>query len=339
MKRLILGLMLSMAVPSVASAELIDRVVAVVGKEVILHSDLHELLPQAEAEILRGLTGEARARAAEALPDQVLETLIAQELMDQAMDRADLRVDDREIDSAIADVATQNQITSERLLEELAKQGMDESTYRSELGKQLRQYKFMNMEIRGRVTVSEEDLRSRYAQVGGGANSAQGWRLQRILLKLAGDETDAAVLAEADTLMAQLTSGAAFADVAKARSDDSTTKDSGGDAGVFEPGQLSDAFREALEAVEQGQPARVDTPGGIFLLRVAEEVDTSEAAFDQVRDELYRVLYDEGMARELERWTEEERRRAHVQLLLHSPAPGEEPGEEPAAAEAPEVTE
>ena len=69
-------------------------------------------------------------------------------------------------------------------------------------------------------------------------------------------------------------------------------------------------------AVEVGQPVRVDTPRGIFLLRVAGEVDAGIKEFEEVRPRLSRKLHEAAMQRELELWTAEQRRRAHVEVFL-----------------------
>ncbi len=314
-------LALLLLLPSTAfSAELIDRIVAVVNKDVILLSELAETLEVVQEYELRGLENEERDAAELALKTKVLDTLIGQELMDQAMEGADVNVADRDVDNAIADIARQNSITVERVLEEVAKQGLDEVSYRAELKDQLRQFRFMEMTIRGRINVTEADVRNRWQQVrGDDVTAGTSWRLQRLLLSwgaTAADEEKAAIRDEGARLLETLRGGADFAEAARGRSDDASTKAAGGDAGVLKPSDLSPAFRDALAAVEVGTPVLVETPMGVFLLRVAEAVDTSEEEFRKVWPELRRELEGEAMDRELELWTAEERRKAHVEILL-----------------------
>lgn len=315
------ALCLALLLPSTAfGAELIDRIVAVVNKDVILLSELSETLEVVEDYELRGLAGDERTAARDALQTRVLDTLIGQELMDQAMEGADVQVGERDVDNAIADIARQNSITIERVLEEVAKQGLDESSYRAELKDQLRQFRFMEMTIRGRINVTEADVRNRWQQVrGDDVTAGRSWRLQRLLLSwgaAATDEDKAAIREEGARLLETLRGGADFAEAARVRSDDASTKEAGGDAGVLRPSDLSPAFRDALAAVEVGTPVLVETPMGAFLLRVAEAVDTSEEEFLKAWPELRRQLEGESMDRELELWTEEERRKAHVEILL-----------------------
>ena len=306
--------------PGLATAgEVVDRIIAVVNKDVILLSELQEMLDYVEEVELRGLSDVAREEARETLMVDLLDGLIANKLVEQAMERADIEVGDREVEAAIADVAKQNGLTMERLFAELQRQGIDEAQYRTQLKDQIRQYQFMNLEIRGRVSVSEEDIRAAWLQGGASTKPQPAWRLQRLLLAIPPDADEATIAAladEATALLEQLQAGKDFAEVAAARSDDVSTREVGGDAGVIKQKDLSSAFLDALSAVEQGEVARVDLPSGIWLLRVAEEVDAARKEFEEVRDAIAKRLYDDAMERELETWTEEERRRAHVEIFM-----------------------
>ena len=177
----------------------------------------------------------------------------------------------------------------------------------------------MNLEIRGRVKIADQDVLNYYNQMTADVAPDPAWRLQTILLAYPGTVGAADVAridAEADALLAEMAGGKAFADIARARSDDPAGRSSGGDAGLVTPDDLSPLFADKLRATAVGTPTRVDTPGGVFLLRVAESVDRARRPLEEVREDIMRALYDEAMDRELELWTQEERRRAHVEILL-----------------------
>jgi len=322
-RRVVLFWLVATVLPGAASAvvpsELVDQVVAVVNKKLILQSDVDEIMEMVGDQELAGLEGEKRVAALSELQTTIVDTLIGQELMEQAMNRSGVEIGDREVESAIADVARQNKLSVEELMEQLQRQGMSSDEYRREMKKQIRQYRFMELEIRSRVNITDDDVRAHYQRTLGSVEPEPAWQLQRILLAIAKDADAAARAAvgeEAAVLLNQLTEGKDFAEVARIRSDDTATREKGGDAGIFKKKDLSAAFREALEAVEVGQPVRVDTPRGIFLLRVAGEVDAALQEFEDVRVRLSRKLHEVAMERELELWTAEERRRAHVEVFL-----------------------
>ncbi len=320
MSRALFLLLSALLLPGVAAAgDVVDRIVAVVNRDIILSSELAQTYEMVKGDALRGVPAGQRAEAEAELQIDVLDGLIANKLMEQAMDSAGMEVSDQDVEAAMADVARQNGLTVDQLTAELARQGMEIEEYRAELGKQLRQYKFMNLEIRGRVKISEEDIVNYYQQMTADVAADLAWRLQMILLAYpatATDEDRAAIDAEADQLIAEIEAGKDFGEVASARSDDPAGKANAGEAGVVKANELSPLFAEKLQTVEIGTPVRVDTPGGVYLLRVAEEVDRSRKPLDEVREQISRVLYDEAMERELTIWTEEERRRAHIEILL-----------------------
>jgi len=301
-----------------AETEVVDRIVAVVNQDLILQSDVDEVMDLVGDKELAALAGEERAVARKELQDNIVEGLIAQELMEQAMDRSGVEVSDREVESAIADVARQNKISVDELMKQLQLQGMDPAEYRREMKKQIRQYRFMELEVRSRVDITEEDVRAHYQRSLGSVEPEPAWRLQRIMLSIPGDAADAAraaVSEEAAVLITQFAEGKDFAEVARVRSDDASTREQGGEAGVFRKKDLGPAFRTALEAAEVGTAVRVDTPGGIFLLRISEEVDAAVKDFEEVRNRLSRTLHEQAMEQELELWTSEQRRRAHVEVF------------------------
>jgi len=315
---LLLALAVLTATPAVAG-DMVDRIIAVVNRDIILRSEMIETFEMVKGEALRGRPAGERSAAEAELKGDILEGLIANKLMEQAMDGAGMEVSDADIEAAVADVARQNSLTVDALYAELKRQGMEVTEYRAELAKQLRQYKFMNLEIRGRVKIADEDIINYYNQMTADVTPDLAWRLQMILLAYPATATTddrSRIDAEADALLGEIVAGKDFGEVAAVRSDDPAGKANRGEAGVVKGSELSPLFASKLEAVEVGTPVRVDTPGGIYLLRVAEQVDRAKKPLAEVREQISRVLYDDAMERELQIWTEEERRRAHIEILL-----------------------
>lgn len=320
MRVFLLAVLTALLLPTFAVAgDVVDRIVAVVNRDIILLSEVDGTFAAVSGEALRGTPSSQRPQAEVQLRNDILQSLVANKLMEQAMDSAGMDVDDKELEAAIADVARQNNLSTEQLLKELKRQGIALEEYRSELKKQLRQYKFMNLEIRGRVKIADEDILNYYNQMTADVPPDPAWRLQMILLAFpatATQEDRDRIDAEADALLTEIAGGKDFGEVAAARSDDPSGRAARGEAGVVKPNELSPLFADKLATIDIGTATRVDTPGGVYLLRVAEEVDRSRKPLAEVQDQIMRILYDEAMERELEVWTEEERRRAHIEILL-----------------------
>jgi peptidyl-prolyl cis-trans isomerase D len=91
-----------------------------------------------------------------------------------------------------------------------------------------------------------------------------------------------------DALRADVAGGKrTFADAARAASEDTETKDKGGDLGWVERLQLPSAFAEPLFALQPGQlTAAVETPVGYFLGTVEERKASEQRPLEAVRGEI-----------------------------------------------------
>jgi peptidyl-prolyl cis-trans isomerase SurA len=157
-------LILFFLLPAVSghSAEVVDRVVAVVGGDIVTLSDVKNFSAQHPAQ------GEQdpqnpNAPASAASPSSKdskdpLEALIRQKLMQQEIERLQITATEQDIDGTIKDITTRNKITMEQLKGELAKKGINFEKYKKDLATQIEQMKFMGQVIFPRIHIPEEDL-------------------------------------------------------------------------------------------------------------------------------------------------------------------------------------
>ncbi|HXI10866.1 MAG TPA: SurA N-terminal domain-containing protein, partial [Thermodesulfobacteriota bacterium] len=115
------------AFASPSSAEVVDRIVAVINDSVITLSELNA----ATAVALDKLdAGEKKDPAKmEELRAKVLDGLVEQKLVKQAADKAGIDISEREIDNAVEDIKKQNNLTQESLLLALAQSGLTVREY------------------------------------------------------------------------------------------------------------------------------------------------------------------------------------------------------------------
>ena len=97
--------------------------------------------------------------------------------------------------------------------------------------------------------------------------------------------------ADADTVEAQLKTGANFADLAKKFSTDPGTKDKGGELGWFGKGQMVPAFQNMAFSLAPGQTSPpVQTPFGWHVIQVEEKKAGMKATLADSRDKVERSL-------------------------------------------------
>lgn len=93
---------------------------------------------------------------------------------------------------------------------------------------------------------------------------------------------------EARDIIAQLGKGADFAKIAKERSIDPGTKDSGGDLGWFQPETMVKAFSDAAVQLQKDSytPEPVKTEFGWHVIKLVDTRDSQPPAFEALKNEI-----------------------------------------------------
>jgi peptidyl-prolyl cis-trans isomerase SurA len=126
----------------------VDRVVAIVGGEIITLSDVKGFSAQRSFQ----------AKLGSLETKDPLESLIREKLLAQEIDRLGLAVTDQEIDQAIQEVLSRNRMTLDQLKSEIAKKGTSFDKYKKDLSDQIFRMKFMGQVIFPRIKITEEEI-------------------------------------------------------------------------------------------------------------------------------------------------------------------------------------
>src|SRR5215468_8372609 len=112
------------------NATIIERIVAVVGEQAILLSELRDRARPFLLRMEQQPTDDAqRAAATSELYRRLVQRLVEEELEQKAANRANITVTPREIDDALNKIAQQNGVPLARVLEEAQSNGLSEQTY------------------------------------------------------------------------------------------------------------------------------------------------------------------------------------------------------------------
>ncbi len=304
-----------------AHATIVERVVAVVGEQAILLSELRE---RAKPFLLRmeqqSADDASRAAATSQLYGQLLDHMIDEELEQKAANRANVSITAHEIEDALSRVAAQNGVSVARVVEEATKSGLTEASYRQELRRQLLEAKLMNLRIQGRLHVSDDDVHMAYSKLVIDERRQQPF--QAAWIRIAAPRTlPPPVLRsrreQADRVLERLRQGEDFAKVARETSSDGTTRESGGALGELKPGQLPAALDAmALELDKGGVSEPIRDGDDFVILKVVSRGESQLPALTESRDELSQRVYMEKMNQARKRWLEGLRRQTHVEIRL-----------------------
>lgn len=263
--------------------ELIDRVAAVVGDRVVLLSEIDEAIQQQRA---GGMTIPEDSAGYARLRREALDALIDEEVVYQTARRdTTIQVADQEVQARVDEEYRTRRQQFRTELEwgaQLRTAGFGSpEEYRRYLGDQLRrmlyfQRYFQKMQQEGRLHASapsERELRDAYAQVMRDTSQQRRpatvtWR-QIVITPRPSAAARLAAQAEAESALAQIRAGADFTALARRLSDDTESRDQGGDLGWFRRGVMVKEFEDVAFRLRPGNASPlVQTPFGYHIIMV-----------------------------------------------------------------------
>ncbi len=306
---------------SSARASVVERVVAVVGDQAVLLSDLRTRAVPYLVRINQQVpAGAQRSAAISQLYETVLQRLVDEQLQEVAAQKAQVTVSAQEISEALERVAAQNGISVERLMEEAQRSGLTDTQYRQEIRRQLLEAKLLNVRIQGRIQVSDEEVRAAYREIVLEQRKELSFQAAWIFVDIDGSQTASAVEASrqhADAISRAAREGADFAALARAQSTDEATRMEGGLLPLMVPGKLPAQIDKVLLSLEPGQVSAPVRIGKHFVvLKLLSRAPSSLPSLAEAEGRVRERVYAEKMAKARERWMENLKRQTHVDLRL-----------------------
>jgi peptidyl-prolyl cis-trans isomerase SurA len=253
----------------------LDRIVAVVDEDVILRSELDRAL----ANIRKQYASQPdQLPPADILEQQVLERLVLMRLQVARAKSSGIEVSDTELDSAIAQIASQNQLSLEQLTAQLGRDGMTMADLRSSVSEEIATQRLRQSFAQSRISVSEGEIDAALANQAGGSQ----YHLAHILVNVPEGATPdqiAVALKKIEGIKASLDKGEIAFAAAAVRYSDSPNALEGGDLGWRSVDEIPPAFVEAINGLHDGDiigPLR--GPSGFQLLQLVETRAAGNAA-------------------------------------------------------------
>jgi peptidyl-prolyl cis-trans isomerase SurA len=317
---------------SSARAMVVERIVAVIGDRPILLSELRKRSRPLLLDVARRLPpGPQRAAAESQIYNTRIKQLIDEELEAQAAEKAHIGVTNDEIDAALRNIAASQSITVAELLKTTARFGLSEVEYRDELRRQILEGKMLSLRVKGRVRITEEDVKAIYERSLREERQRREYRPRWIVLRVPEGSSPAASaerMALAKKLVLDARRGVDFGALAKHYSDDTATRESGGDLGIRAPngspqaqsGQQPSLAPELDAACATLDPGQVADPiriaDAIVILQVMERQPSRYRNYEEAKPEMVQRLQTEILGKAKRKWLDELKARTHVDVRL-----------------------
>jgi peptidyl-prolyl cis-trans isomerase SurA len=301
------------------SAEVVDRIVAVVNDDIITLFELNRSFKPYEDKIRNlGYSTEEEQKVLFKVREDMINRLIDQKLQDQEIKRLKIKVDEREIDQTIERIKEENFYTDEGLRLTLANEGLTMEEYRGRIKEQILRTKLINFYVRSKIVITKEDIASYYKNHLDKYGGEKKYHLFNIIIKtpLFADETEKdKIKARMEEILTELNAGKSFETMAETYSK-SSPDTGGGDLGLFRLDELSPQLQNTIKEMDAGEFTPVlDTELGFQIFFIKEIVKTSGKPLEEVSPEIEKILFDEIVEKKIQSWLEALRNQSAIKII------------------------
>ena len=326
-KRFIRGLLYVCIVTTIAAPgsvyaqepEVIDRIVAVVNSDIITLYDLNRAFKPYEDNIkaLQYAPEKERQTLFQVRKD-LLDQLIDSKLADQEIERAQISVNEGDIDKTIERLKEARSFTDEQLREGLARQGMTMEEYRKELKEQILRTKLVNREVKSKIVITKEDVKAYYDGHQEQYAAEKKYYLFNLFVRLSPDAGAAErenALREIEDVSAKLNQDLSFEELVD-QLKNTTSRVQGTDLGLYPLEELSEQLQGAVAKLKAGEFSEVlDTEFGPQIIYVQKIQETTDKSLDDIEAEIGEILYNESVDNRYRDWLDELRQRSLIKVI------------------------
>ena len=309
---------LLLLLPARSQARVVEKIVALVGSDIILQSEVEERAAPMMADVAAISNPSQRAARASALRRQILERMVDEQLLVQEATELKISISSEEVDRSIEQIKKDYGLDDTQLREELHKQGLTLAAYRLNTKREILRYRVINIAVGAKISVSDADVQSYYERHMQAASTQV--HASHIFLSIP-EGADAATALEkekqAQLLLHRAQSGEDFAKLAREYSEDPATRAEGGDLGWFGKDILPKPIEElvfSMKVDEVRGPVRADR--GFHVIKLLGRRAQDQKPLAEVRDQIRGQLRQREMERQTKNFLTELRKKILVDIRM-----------------------
>ncbi len=293
---------------NISSAEILDRIVAIVNEDIITLSELDKALKPYYIELEKtSYSDEKKESIIQKLHKDMLEKMVEFTLIEQEAERLNIKVSDAELQASIERILNKDDVSEEELIASLLKEKITFEEYKNDLRSQILQPKLINRVIRSNVIITNEEIKEYYDQHEDEYSGSKKYYLRNILTN--GSE-------EIEKAKQFLDQGQDFKEVARLHSM-APNASSGGDLGAFELDVFAEEIKKNILLLEKGQYTDAILTDGGFQIFFLENIETAiGTTLEQAKDAIVRKLFSAKAEKKYKEWVGSIKERSHIKTIL-----------------------
>lgn len=297
------------------AAILLDRVVAVVNKEVITWSELYKMMEFESTEQVKALKIEERMRIFKDNESAFLERLIDMRLHIQEAKRLGLEASPEEVTEAVENIKKKYSMTHNDFIKSLQKEGLTLDEYKKSLSEQIMISKVVSQQIKNKIVVSADDIKKYIEANMEISGDGEAYKLRQIFLKRPENASDKKIVEDrAFMIIEKLKAGEDFSELAKVYSEDPSGK-SGGELGLIKKNYMAKEFIDVVSTMKAGDFSMPFwTENGLHIIKLDGKV--SKKNIDEIKEDVRKQLTEEQFLEKYKSWVKGLREKAYIEIKL-----------------------
>jgi peptidyl-prolyl cis-trans isomerase SurA len=294
-----------------AHGEIIDRVVAIVNKEIITFSELSRMAQLQSAGADPVLSSDQYR--------QMLQGMIEQKLIDQRALTTEITVSEREVDQFIKKFQEKNKLSTDQLVEALEQQGMPMEEYRSKVREEIRRSQIIGQEVHAQINVTEKELTDYYQAHLDEYVKPPQVKIEQIFFPFSSSPLPGekeSIVQKSEAALEKIRSGGTFEEVAKACELEQGAQ-CARDLDYFGKGELMGPLDEPAFTLAIGDVSSViETDKGCFIIKVLDRKEERTTELEEIRQTLTNQILQQKTEQRLHEWLEELHNEAYVEIKI-----------------------
>ncbi len=273
--RLLLAGFLTLQTFSLAADIALDRIVAVVEKDIIMQSELDIQLRTVISQMKqKGMT----LPSLSVLEDQVLERMILSKIQLQRAEETGIRVDDETLNRAINNIAASNKVNLSQFKEILEKDGLSYEQFRENIRDEIIISRLRQRQVDNRISITSREIDNALSNLKFQGETETEYQLSHILISLPEAPTpneEEQTRLFATKILKDLNAGQDFMTMATTASDGQRALE-GGELDWRKKNEIPTLFNAEIATMEKGDISDlIQSPSGFHIVKLT-DVRSSE---------------------------------------------------------------
>jgi len=239
----------------------------------------------------------------------LLDSMIEHRLLKAEFEKNGIHAPDAMVERYIASVLEENNQSRASLEVDIAKTGLTWKDYFERMREEVQRIQLVNLLIRSRVNVSEEEVHRAWE------SDPQYLESEKLVVAaifipapLVGE---GAAAAREQALEVQKEARRNFEAAARKYSKGPAASE-GGHLGEFQRGTMAPHFEKALQGLDEGAVSMpVEGAGGYYIVKLVDIKSSGRRPFDEVKEQLTEQLYEKRLSDRYKKWVTEDLRKDH----------------------------